>query len=1373
MGLKRPDFGMAAKYDFIVGGFGADEKQAGMKGSRDEAPANGIVDHYLIPRARTAGTSYSPPESPIIKIGKPPPDEDEDEDCEAELAVSGFRGPEYLCPSAIEDGNARMNVGTVAMCACEESGWSLGGFDLVASGTGHDAADISLVEVLGPANAFGTYPADDGVFSAIFYNPVTIAKGECVSFNVFYTFSFDPEEYAYDELKSFKWQTGGVSAFPLDCDEGEIFGKARMDSLTFARVFTYREGLLTNVYAKIQEAIDNQGTIDEDELRVCPGTYEEAVEINKMLRISSFDGRDKTTIKGLNRQENIIAARKGFSLKGFTITSFAHGVNNGIFMGELGFGNFGPDWNTNTEIEDNRFVNLDNGITVESIFHISPGNIFINNNIFSNIEEVAISLPGFRNTHISGNDFAGTSGRCTSIRAAVIDTAEIKNNTNMLSTSIDYMLSVETGSYLLFEGNHSSPNVSTLNSIYGIGKESATSHSRSVVVRNNQLFSLFMIRVPGAIVENNTIEEKFSFHYGKHIVFRENHVNEVYLLEVRSDGWNRSQISNNQMDNHRGLWIDDCEWIDIVDNSLTNSVYNGMYLTGSQNINVLKNYIAKNTLWPGILLVNSNRIIIRQNRVHENRTGIDARSLSSSAIINNSLLNNCTAFRNVYWGAAVSRNIELSNNVVRSSFCLFTGVDLSGAEGAVVSGNSIVDNFGAGFRLNNNANALFSNNNIFGNTHQVINNNPDTLLVANGNFWGTSDGPQPGDVEGMVDIDSWREEPVNLNIAFLERDVYARHGETDSLLVFIQNLTDANDEIAVIFNDTKGWLESESPIFTQFTDSTGFVFDLVFHIPEGELDSTLVTVTTTSALRNEWEAHGEVVIFSYDPHPALVVVEPDSVAMLQSDSLFVAARVYDQLDRRLDVPVTWSATAGEVDAPGVFRPGEHTGVLTITATATPPGGKEGEIPVQPVSGHATIRVYDDALPLAHIILTPDTTYLTPGQSGFFSYAALCPEGFGLLMPESNIMWTATGGEINTFGHYVAGEQTGTFEVTLTDIVSEVSGTAVVIIADPPQLPAPPQLLSPADASEGLAMPVAISWTESEDTDFYILEVGPDEQLDDPVLFLGLQDISYTYHQLEPHTTYYWRVFASGEAGVSSPSAIWSFATGEGEAPEVPETFHVSGAVAAGADECFNALQTIFTGGGQGNFVVESGGSATLIAGQNIIMQPGTHIEQGAWMHAYIAPDGPFCGDQEKHFLEAELLAEDDTGKPDANRDEMGNDSTDKDGTDKDGNDMGDTKAPSEPITTGPPDSTQKAFTSKLFSVYPNPTRDLFTIELQQYTGAELMRVEVYNMHGERIITEELPAGARHALSLEEQQAGVYLVRVVVGDRMGIERVVKW
>lgn len=50
---------------------------------------------------------------------------------------------------------------------------------------------------------------------------------------------------------------------------------------------------------------------------------------------------------------------------------------------------------------------------------------------------------------------------------------------------------------------------------------------------------------------------------------------------------------------------------------------------------------------------------------------------------------------------------------------------------------------------------------------ELINKNPDILLVAKGNFWGTPDGPQEGDIVGNVDGDSWREEH------FLEAELLA------------------------------------------------------------------------------------------------------------------------------------------------------------------------------------------------------------------------------------------------------------------------------------------------------------------------------------------------------------------------------------------------------------------------------------------------------------------------------------------------------------------------------------------------------------------------------------------------------------------------
>jgi hypothetical protein len=35
----------------------------------------------------------------------------------------------------------------------------------------------------------------------------------------------------------------------------------------------------------------------------------------------------------------------------------------------------------------------------------------------------------------------------------------------------------------------------------------------------------------------------------------------------------------------------------------------------------------------------------------------------------------------------------------------------------------------------------------------------------------------------------------------------------------------------------------------------------------------------------------------------------------------------------------------------------------------------------------------------------------------------------------------------------------------------------------------------------------------------------------------------------------------------------------------------------------------------------------MIAGLNILYQPGTRVEYGGYMHGRIAPDGPWCGVQ--------------------------------------------------------------------------------------------------------------------------------------------------
>lgn len=168
--------------------------------------------------------------------------------------------------------------------------------------------------------------------------------------------------------------------------------------------------------------------------------------------------------------------------------------------------------------------------------------------------------------------------------------------------------------------------------------------------------------------------------------------------------------------------------------------------------------------------------------------------------------------------------------------------------------------------------------------------------------------------------------------------------------------------------------------------------------------------------------------------------------------------------------------------------------------------------------------------------------------------------------------------------------------------------------------------------------------------------------------------------------------------------------------------------------CFDAIETITTGGVGGYFIVEDGAYASLIAGESIHMLPGTHVKPGGYLHAYITATGDYCAPIVKEELEEEWPEEFATG-------------------------IGDT-----PLTERE---------GTLFRVFPNPTTGSFTLELCDWLDSERIFVEVFNTLGSRVLHATLPPGRQHALSLTGQQPGIYVVRVVAGgDKVGVERIIK-
>lgn len=173
--------------------------------------------------------------------------------------------------------------------------------------------------------------------------------------------------------------------------------------------------------------------------------------------------------------------------------------------------------------------------------------------------------------------------------------------------------------------------------------------------------------------------------------------------------------------------------------------------------------------------------------------------------------------------------------------------------------------------------------------------------------------------------------------------------------------------------------------------------------------------------------------------------------------------------------------------------------------------------------------------------------------------------------------------------------------------------------------------------------------------------------------------------------------------------------------------------------------TITTGGNGGPFIVQPGASANLIAGESIHMLAGTHLQAGSQVHAYIAPNGPFCDDPDKQLLATKTDTE---GK--ALRSEVAN------------------------IREGSQfEAEAGAETESIFKVYPNPTPGQFTLQMVGYPNNKKIRVEVLGLRGERILSEELSGDmVQHQISLEGQVPGIYIVRVTRGQQTGVKRIIK-
>jgi hypothetical protein len=167
-------------------------------------------------------------------------------------------------------------------------------------------------------------------------------------------------------------------------------------------------------------------------------------------------------------------------------------------------------------------------------------------------------------------------------------------------------------------------------------------------------------------------------------------------------------------------------------------------------------------------------------------------------------------------------------------------------------------------------------------------------------------------------------------------------------------------------------------------------------------------------------------------------------------------------------------------------------------------------------------------------------------------------------------------------------------------------------------------------------------------------------------------------------------------------------------------------VGSGQVECYGAAQTVTVAGSGTAFAVQSGGSATMIAGHNILYKPTSSVASGGYMHGYITTSNQYCGIQ---------------------------------------------PPPMVAVISGQQETT-KDIDRASFKVYPNPTSGSFVLEFSDKTPEGKIDAVIFSMLGEKLLTYEMTGERSHELSLSGLPAGMYVIHLLTGTKTETVKIIK-
>jgi hypothetical protein len=173
----------------------------------------------------------------------------------------------------------------------------------------------------------------------------------------------------------------------------------------------------------------------------------------------------------------------------------------------------------------------------------------------------------------------------------------------------------------------------------------------------------------------------------------------------------------------------------------------------------------------------------------------------------------------------------------------------------------------------------------------------------------------------------------------------------------------------------------------------------------------------------------------------------------------------------------------------------------------------------------------------------------------------------------------------------------------------------------------------------------------------------------------------------------------------------------------PDNRWVKGTISSVMALCFDAINTITVAGSDSIFVVQSGGSAVMVAGQKILYLPGTTVHSGGYMLGYIDLANPHCD-----FPKSPAML---TGNEESGFNLMDNG----------------------------------------FKIYPNPTSGTFTVENLNETTSGNVHVDVVGTLGGKILSTDYTDVRKQELSIKGNPPGIYFVKVTVGEKVQTVKII--